>query len=110
MIFSGLAITFLSIQEKNIISFILIFLYFIIATLCILSIFNIKKVYDRIQETYWDEDITEEQKKENTQCASRKRKIVIIIERILGWVTLLTIFLSFYYLFTILLREMLPCN
>jgi len=100
MIFSGLFITFLSTQDESSFSVLLIFLYFIIATISIFLIFKTESVYDYIQKNYkfWtSKGVSEEEEQKNLKLAEKNYEIVNIFGKILKRITCLTIILTFLY-------------
>jgi len=102
MIFSGLAITFLSTQNNQYwLPILLIVLYFTIASVSIFLIFQLKESYDYLQRNYlkWTtQEITEEQKRKDKEFAISKHKIMSKTEQILKPLTFFTIALTFVYI------------
>ncbi|XOB46390.1 MAG: hypothetical protein ACKKMV_02990 [Candidatus Nealsonbacteria bacterium] len=108
MIFSGLIITFLSAQNRSCFAFVLIILYFIIATLSLCSIFKMRNFRKYFQRNYWkwtSEDITEKEKDKDKKWAIQKGKEIDKIEESLKYVAIGTIILTFVYILNILVNS-----
>ena len=100
MIFSGIVVTFIASENnRSFLSVFLIILYFLMASLSMYLIFQVRSVYSLIQNRLPNAgDISEEQKRADIEWATRKNKSIKYAEIILKFVSSITIFLTFGYI------------
>jgi len=100
MIFSGIVIAFLASENNR--SFLLVFLiilYFLMASLSMYLIFQVRSVYSLIQNRLPNVgNISEKLKKADIKWATRKNKSIKNAEKILKLISSITIFLTFGYI------------